>query len=805
MGYDKYKNKDYIKNADYNKNIKKVNIGDFCTNCMQIFGANTNLMRHIPAICDGLKPGERRLLYTMWALINARNDSPRKKVNTIAGMTVTIHPHGESSVYETLVGLAQKWNNTEPLIDGHGNYGTIFGDPPGAPRYIEARLSEYAYKCFFQDFSTDIVDMKSSYGGDTYEPEFLPSRYPHVLINNSLAGIGYGAYCGVHPYNFKEVVELTLKLMDDPDYENIVLIPDSPTGADIIDEGQFKNISQTGIGNFKSRGIIEVDEERNGLIIRSIPLQVDMSKIDAKLVEMFRENKIQGFKKFNDNSDYPNNLELHYYFKKEIDPVSVMHSMYKNTELQKTISVQLNLIDDYEKLSFNIRSILLYWIDFRRETKRRDYNHKLIKAKEREHIIDTLIFILNKDNAEKTTTIAKNSEDKAEMIKNLMKTYTSLSSLQAETIAEMKQTALNKGAYKGYLKEKEKLVEKIEKYEKVIRSQKKIDKVIKDELEEGIQLFGKPRRSKVISIEGEETIRNTDHLVVFTLNGFVKKLPSNSTTIGYISLNDHPVDIKKVSNLTDLLIFDETGKISKLPVHTLRDSELKSEGEKLSKFCTINGQIRTILPKPTEESLKAIPCQSYIIMITKNGIIKKTSAESYSNIRNELVGILIDKNDSLIDVKILIGTKDILIYTNKGFGVRVNSDDIKETSRMTKGVKAITLEENESVIGTDIISDKDKYLFALTDKGTGKKCSLESFEQMKRNAKPLRIISLEDDENVTTIRTVKGKEVFLAYLKNSIETIEIKDVTELPRLSKGKKLIPVRKGEIIIDVKEQRN
>lgn len=784
--------------VDYNSGIEDVNISEVCTEYMKIFGANTNIMRHLPAVYDGLKIGERRILYTMY-IEKHTYDKPFKKLASITGKVLDFHPHGDIPVNDTTVKLAQPWNNIQCLVDRYGNFGSAAGDPAGAPRYIEARLSFYAHKCFFEEFSPEIVDMKLNYSGDKLEPEYLPSRYPNVLINNTF-GIGYGLSTSICTYNLKEVIELTLKLIDDPAYEDITLIPDSPTGAYIVDEGQFPEISRTGKGKFKMRGVIEIDEVNNCLIIRSTPLQAFWINIKKSIFNLLNDGKNNMMVRFSDDSE-GDDMCYRIYLKKEIDPVAIKQLIYSKTQMEKTFPVNFKLIEDYEDTDYNIRSILLTWINFRRETKRSYYNHQLKRATERQHILNTLLFILNKDNAERTMTIMKKSENKKDIISKLMKAY-GISSLQADTIAEMKGHQYSKEALKRYKQEKEEIDKKVDELNKMVRSSKKIDKVIKDELKEGIKLFGEERRSQIITIDNEVKVRDTDHVLVFTRQGFVKKLPSDVKNIGFINNKDYPIEIIETNNTSELLIFDERGTISKLPVYNVHGTVLNNEGEKLSNHCSISGGIVAIKARPTAEVLDKISDDVYFLMVTQNGIIKKTLASAYTNIRNELLGMIIKDNDKLVCVKLLVGDKDVLLYTDKGYGVRFNSANIKETSRMSIGVKGIDLSDHEYVIGMDIVNENDKYLFALTNKGFGKKCTLNTFRTMDRNSKPLRIISL-DDEQVTLIKTIKGNETFKVYMKNGMEMIDMNDVLELPRLSKGKKLVKVPKGETIIDIKEK--
>lgn len=783
-----------------NEKINIINVGKMCKDDMMIFGANNNLMRHIPALYDGLKPGERRILYAMFKDLKLSYNSRYKKVATIVGNTLTYHPHGEGPVYQTLVKLSQPWNTMMPLVDGNGNFGSAAGDDAGASRYIEARLTYFAYKAYFEEFDPNIVDMVPNHTNDTFEPEYFPAKYPIALINGAF-GIGYGAACGIPPHNFSEVCEATLELMDDPSAD-ILLVPDIPSGAYIVDNGELGQINKTGSGKLVMRGRIDLDEKNNILSIKNTPWMVSLNKVIASILELQDSKKITGIKDIEDDGE-EGEIDKKIILKKEVDPIAIMHTIYTKTNMQATKPVVFKVIDEFQDLDYNVKAFLLDWIDMRIETKRRVLNNKLIKAKERQHILHILLFILNKDNAEKTLKLVKNANNKKEIIEGLMKLY-GISSLQADTIANMRVTGFSKEAKMKYQNEKSEIDKTIEELEKITRSDKKIKKIIKKELEEGIKLFGEPRRSEIISIEGEVKIRNTRHVVVFTLNGFVKKLPEDSTSIGFIEQGDYPMEIILSQNIDELLIFDQTGKISKVPVHAIANHTLDSKGEPLSKLATVNGRIAKIFAKPTPEMLAMFEKKNqelYILMVTKNGIIKKTPISNYMNIKNELLGMVVKDGDELQTVKLLIGDKDIVVYTNKGFGVRFNSSEIKETSRMSIGVKSMELTEGEIVIGMELVNSDDKFLFAITDKGTGKKSTMSTFKTMERNSKPLRIISLEDNENLITIRTVKGNEKFKAYLKGSVELIDLENVPELPRLSKGKKLIPVRKGETIIDLK----
>lgn len=797
-----------MKRDTFNRNIQEINIGDLCTSVVQIYGANIKIMRQIANVVDGLRPVDRRVLYGMY-LKQAFHNEAFKKSASIMGTVAEYHPHGDTPIYDTMVRLSQPWNNLQPLVEIDGNNGTNQGNPAAAYRYTKARMTHYAYKCFFEDFVISMANTRESYKGDDVEPEFFPSRYPNILINNTY-GIGYGVSSGLPTFNLREVLELTIKLINDPNHPDVTLYPDSPTWADIVDDGNFKSICELGEGKFRMRGEILVDESDNSLRVRSTPMQVYFNTVKDAILELQEKGKIRGVLDFKSigkyNTDSPSGLDVRIILKNEIDPYVIRDAIYSSnkTRMLRSFPVNFKLIDDYNDVDYNIRSLILTWIEYRRDYKRRFFNNKLIKAKERLHILETILMIFTGKNGEKAVQVIKSSESRKETVEYLRKTF-GISSLQASQIAEMRLLSFNKESLKRYEKETEKLHKTIKELDKIIRSNSKIDKIIIEELEEGIALFGTDRRSRIITLDGETKVRDSEHILVFTSEGRIKKLPSDIANIGTLNQGDHPVEImSRVSNLSDIMIFDDKGNVFKIPVSEIKNSEMGFGGEPLTNYRKISGKVTAILRKPDEAAIAEIKIPLYLLMVTKKGIIKKTLVSRYENIKNELLAIVIKDDDELMSVKLLAGDKDILVYTNKGMGVRFSSETVKETKRMSIGVKALDLSTDEYVVGMDIVGGKDEKMFALTNKGTGKLSSFETFQTMDRASRPLRIISLEDDEEVVLIRAVKGTEKFVVFLKNSIENIGLDNVPELPRLSKGKKLIPVPKGNSIIDIKEDK-
>ena len=785
----------------YNKNIEEVNISDTCKEYMQIFGANVNILRHTPFLIDGLKPGARRLLYTMWEIYKARHDGKFRKVDMIVSQTMALHPHGSTPTYQVLVKLAQPWNNLVCPIEGSGNIGSVTGATAAAGRYLEARLSYFAYKCFFEDFDKSVCNMQLNYNGEIEEPEFLPAKYPNVIINNSF-GIGYGVMSAIPTFNFKEVCELTIKLIKNPDLKDVYLIPDIPTGCHVVDEGQFPRICKEGKGKFKMRGEVVVDDHT--ITILSTPTKTNSDLIKQDILKLFKEGKIQGLVNFEDKSGEVNN-ELKIIFRKGLDMKAIEHLLYKVTGLQKSEHISFSVVDDYRFETMNLKTILTEWIDYRRELKRKIYNKKYVKGNERLHLLEIMILILSEDNLERTSTITRKSKNKKEMVERLMDTY-GISSLQADYIASMKFSAFTIDAREKYKEERDSLVKDIEIWKGIMFSKDMVDEIIIEELKEGIKLFGEPRRSKVITIEGEATISLSDHTVVVTKEGYIKKLPHDTTEVGAVNQGDYPIEITHINNGSDLLLFDTMGTVFRLPVSSIRSTPLDSVGDKITDYVQISGEVRAIMPKPTKEELdkakKMTGLDAYFVMVTKNGIIKKTLVERFANISTQLVGMLVKDGDSLKSVITVLGDKDVVVYTDCGVGVRINTDTIKETSRTSIGVKALDLQNDEIVVGASLVNEQDRLLFMLTNKGNGKKCSLATFATMDRNSKPLKLIGLAEGEKLQILESVVGDETFKVFLKGQVETVNIQEVQELTRISKGTKLVPVRRGEVIIDIRE---
>lgn len=765
--------------------IINVPIADHNTEKMKLYGANVNLARMIPDIRDGLKPVERRIIYSMYEFSKAI--SKFKKVQTIIGLTMNIHPHGDSSIYNTIVRLAQPWENLLCPIDGYGNYGDIKGSPAGAARYIEAKLSNYALDCFYSDYDPKIMEMNPSYQPEILEPEYFVTKYPNMLMSIS-TGMGFSIATGIPTYNIEEILNATIDLIKNPKAK-LNLIPDIPTGCLIIDEGQFDTITETGRGVFKMRGEIAMDEDKGVLVIKSIPFQSSLLRVKNKIKELVESKQIVGFKHMEDYSSTVIHLEL--FFKKDVDLRHIVQILYKKSGLQKSFPVQLKMVHDFEIKDYSVRTALLSWIDIRRLFKRKYFINKLVKAQDRKNFLDILIFILNKDNAEKTLKIIKKNNSDA-IINALMKEY-GISSLQARIISNMKMKEFSKNAYDAYKDEIKELPQKIKEYKKILQDNETIDKIIIEELKEGIKKYHAPRRSRVVTIEDKEEYANTDHILVFTKNGYVKKLLDGTEGIGEIGNGDEPTYVIKVNNKDNLIIFDKKGYVHTLDVGKIEPANSDTIGYLLSKYINVSGEVVSIIPK------SKLNQDSSFLFITKQGIIKKTAVQNYA-FKSSTMSIILNKTDELVSVINIIEDKDIVVYTEYGMGLRFNSSEINPTQRLAKGVIGVTMAENDKVIGISTISKSDKYLFLLTTSGNAKKCKLSLLTTKERRGNTIQLISIRGKERLFYATGATDKNHFNIILKNGIETIQMVDVPSKLKIDDGEKMIPVRKGDSILRV-----
>ncbi len=673
---------------EFKEKFIKKNIATLCKHYDSIAGVNKNYTRISPDLIDGVKLGARRMLYLMY-LQNGHKEF--NKVATIVGDTIgKLHMHGDMTVYNTLVGLGQWWNNNIPLIEPDGNYGSIAGDPAGASRYIKGKISDYAYECFFSDWKDSVVDMRMGADAKTLEPLYLPAKYPNVLINASM-GIGFGMSSNIPPFNFREVIETTILLLKNPNFD-IVLVPDSPTGCDIV-ENNFKKICDTGKGTYTMRCKYEVLSDENVVKITNIPYQTTLSTkegngIIQRIAEIKEKGGLAALKDMQDLTQREVDIRLE--LRDDINPYKFMKKLISEIPgLEKTYPVDMTVVNDYKILSLSIKGILLEWIKYRRDQKRIVINHKRSRIDAEMKDLTVKIFVLSHDNLEKTLRIFKSSRNRSEVEATLVQMYRDteirMDSIRAKTISDMKFHEATIETYEKCVKKKEELQKEYNDVEEILNSENGIDKIIIAELRDGAKRFGTPRKSNVVpqnisidtEIEGScilqlscdgmlerKTATNVDEEAVPTdSNGFALYCENDS---GFIAIDEN--------GNYDLI------KVKEIPV----DNQVP-----------LNRYIKKTLSKIVAMLPYDLSPDKYCTLISKRGMLKKIRIADIKSSKKACLELL--AGDKLVAGIVTTGntSKDILIYTNDGRGQRLDPNNLRVTSCSAKGLVGFNLKTDE--------------------------------------------------------------------------------------------------------------
>lgn len=798
---------DFLENEDQ---YEVRNIADETKRYSIISGINRNVARHIPSGYDGLKPVARRVLLVLYE--DMKKDF--QKTNAVAGLVMgKYHPHGDVAIEEVIGKMGQWWTNNVLYIDPSGNFGSLTGVPPAAGRYISCRLSKFAYKCFFEDYKYASIEMKPTYTGKDMEPEYLPAKYPVAIVNPQFSSIGYGTAANIAPYNFKEVLEATIKLIHDPNVD-IKLIPDFPNGCEVIANKELEEVNTNGgRGKVTVRATIEVDHENGIIHVLSLPLKIGSGDVTRNIAQLVIAKKIEGIKDIKDDTkpkreDGSGGIHIRIILDKNVNPDKMVEQLIKkDVGLQKTFGVQIKFIEDYKEHDYTPKEYLLNWLDFRREIVQSMYNKKYIQLKEEEHMNNIKIFVFSKDNASKTLKFIRQSKNDDEAIRKMMKEYSEvhMSSLQAKTICNMRFKDFNKDSYQKFLDERDRLKDEIAKTEKVIRNPQMIDGIIESELEEGIKLFGGPRRSKIVYVKNaKKEIPADPYIVAISKDGFVKKIDAKKySTIGSLgNISSQETIVIKIANNKNILVFDSNGKASKVPVSGIPESTPEDNGLQVSRYFKVSGQIVGVMEEITD---KDIAKEIKILFVTKKGFAKRTSFKEFLSMRDLKTAITLNDKDELVSTSMEMekdGKSDVIIFTNEGNGVRLVSTDIPESGSQSKGKVMITLKDGEYVIGANRIRKTKKLLFYITSSGRGKVTEEKYFPRMSRKDSPVSLLPLTASDKLVSVASVNKSDKIMVYRKIG-EPIEL-DVSEISpsmRVAKADKLIKVPKGDIVVGIK----
>jgi len=774
--------------------------------------------RALPDVRDGLKPVHRRILYSLYEM-GLKASASTKKSSAIVGYCLgRYHPHGDSSVYYSMVGLAQDFTKRYPLVRGQGNFGSIDDDPPAAPRYTEAKLSVLGEE-LLSDIEKETVDFVDNYDGTFKEPSVLPSPVPQVLLNGTV-GIAVGMATNILPHNLNELCDALNYLIDHPDATTEDLFqfvkgPDLPTGGIIYGQGELISTYSKGKGSVLNRGKAEVIEKDKGakIVITEIPYRVNKAALVGKIAHLASEDKLKGVKNIRDESDR-DGMRIVLEISPQGFPQRILNQLYRYTDLEKKHHINMvALVDGIQPRVLSLVDILNYYLAHRREVVVRRTKFDLDRSLKRQHILEGLMIALA--HIDEVIAVIKKSEDRADAAKNLIKKF-KLSELQAEAILEIKLHRLAKLEQieiQGELKDIEK---KIKTWKGLLASPKKVEKVIQQELEEMKKKHGDPRRTEIIpgqvkQISKKDLIPDQENFIIITQKGYIKRNQPEVYKIqkrggrGIVGMKTVEGDIVEhfisVSTHDQLLFFTDSGKVYELPAYEIEEGSRVSRGRGLANYLPISADERvlSVLNQKTGDS------QKYLVMATKKGMIKKTLKTEYQNIRkNGLQSINLKKGDSLESVVETSGSDRLMLITKKGKSIMFSEKNIRPTGRVTAGVKGIGIAKDDEVVGSAVIpsgSDLKKLqMFTLSEKGYGKRTILSNYRQQTRGGKGIitaKINTKTGNLIFAKLIDIEGYDLIVISAKGNIIRTKVKGVSILGRATSGVRIMKLASGDKI--------
>jgi len=769
--------------------------------------------RALPDVRDGLKPVHRRILYGMHSL-GITPEKPHKKSARIVGEVMgKYHPHGDSSIYDAMVKMAQDFSTRYPLVDGHGNFGSVDGDGAAAARYTEARMSPFSLQ-MVRDIEKDTVDFVDNYDGEEQEPAVLPSRVPNLLINGS-NGIAVGMATSIPPHNLGETIDACVKLIDDPDSSieelaRIIKGPDFPTGAIILGKHAAREAYMTGQGKVNVRSVCEIEEDKRGrmrIIVSEIPFQVNKARLIESMAELVKDKRLEGISAIRDESNREGTrivIEL----KKDVNPNVILNRLYKHTALQTSFSMIMLALVDGEPKILNLKQILEEYLKHQKVVVTRRTRFDLAKAEARAHILEGLLIAL--DNIDEVIATIRSAYNDAK--EKLMIRF-GLSEIQAQAILDMRLAKLQ-GLEREKLKnEYDELQKKIAYYKSLLADEHKLMGVIKDELLEIKGKWGDPRRTKIVADEGEldeeALIDEEDVAITLTHLGYVKRVPADTYKAqrrggkGIVGLTTRESDFVRDLIITSthdyLMFFTDMGRVYKIKAYEIPEASRTAKGTPVINFLNLNSTERVTAMIPVRE-FKAEEC---LVMVTKQGTIKKTPMSEFdTNRKTGLIAITLKEGDKLISVALANGNENVLVVTKQGKAIAFSEEDVRPMGRNAGGVRAILLEKGDEVVSMELDIDQQRKMMVITENGFGKRTPLEEYRLQARGGKGVATYDKSKFGKtgmlVGATLVSEDDEVMVINSNGVIIRIRADEVSTLGRTTQGVKIMKVEKGNRIV-------
>ncbi len=763
--------------------------------------------RALPDVRDGLKPVHRRILFGMNEMGLVHNRAYRKSAKIVGEIMGNYHPHGDTAIYDTLVRMAQDFNMRYPLVDGQGNYGSMDGDSPAAMRYTEARMTKLAEE-LLADIDKETVDFGPNYDDSRQEPLVLPTKVPNLLINGA-GGIAVGYATNIPTHNLAEVVDGLLLLLDNQDITVAQLMqkipgPDFPTAGFIYGLGGIKEAYETGRGLIKIRAkvVVETDPrtERDRLIVTEVPYQVNKAKLIEKIAELIQEDRLKGISDLRDESSDREGVRIVIELKRNEIPQVVLNNLYKNTQLETTFGVIMLALVNNRPEVLNLKQILHHFIEHRREVVVRRTAFELRKAEERAHILEGLKIAL--DNLDAVISLIRRAQSPEEARIGLMRQF-ALTEIQANAILDMRLQRLTQLERAKLVEEYQEVLKQIEYLKSVLASEALVRTIIKDELTKIREEYKDERRTQIVKEEGEISLEDliAEEEVVVTIShaGYIKRNAASlyraqrrggKGKIGMgIKEEDFVETLFTASTHQTLLFFTDAGKVYWLKVHEIPEASRAAKGKALVNLLALAGSEKVTATLPVKEFRE----DQFVVMATKNGLVKKTELSAYSNPRQGgIIALGLEDGDKLIGVQLTDGQREILLGTKQGITIRFSEDGVRAMGRTAYGVKGITLEEGNEVIGMETITpDSTTSILTVTEGGYGKRTPVGEYRVQGRGGKG--IISVKTTERnglaVGFLQVRDSDEIMLMAAQGKVLRCKVGDIREIGRNTQGVRIL----------------
>ncbi len=807
--------------------VEKREITDELQESYLDYAMSVIVARALPDVRDGLKPVQRRILWAMWDSGLTHSAKFKKSANIVGEVLGKYHPHGDSSVYEAMVRMAQDFSLRYPLVEGQGNFGSIDGDSAAAYRYTEARLSKIAEE-MLADSEKETVDWLPNYDGSRQEPKVLPAKIPNLLLNGTV-GIAVGMATNIPPHNLSEIIDATAHLIDNPkatavDLMEFIQGPDFPTGGIIYDKKAIVEAYTSGRGAVTTRALAEIKENKKGHIIEitEIPYQVNKSELIIKIAELVTEKRMQGIRDVRDESDREG-LRIIIELKNDASPQKVLNQLFNYTDLQKNFNLNMIALTKggLQPEVMSVKDIIAAYIEHRKEIVRRRAEFELKKAEERAHILIGLHKALG--NIDAVITAIKKSKDKEDAHKNLVSKF-KFTDIQTTAILEMRlQTlaALEREKIEEELKEKRKLIEELQ---TLLKSPAKILKVIKDELKEMKEKYGDKRKTKLVAgglkeFKEEDLVPKEETIITMSQGGYIKRVnPSSFRSqkrggkglIGSDVAEEDFLSYFMNSNTHDnILFFTDRGRVFQTKVYEIPEASRVAKGKAIHNFLEIplEEKINAVITYPIELKVKSekLKIEGYLVMVTKNGMIKKTRLEDFSNVRrNGIIAIKLKKNDSLQWVRLSSGNDQVSLTTAQGQAIRFKESQLRPMGRATSGVRGIRLKKNDSVTSLLIITKENEkgQILTVMANGFGKRTSLSEYKVQGRGGSGIKTskVTPKTGQVVTSLLINEEKEILALSAKGQIIRTPLESIRLSGRATQGVRIMNLNAKDKVVGI-----